>query len=437
MSEQQPSQTSVSLFTQNRRLLLGCLGVLLLMATFLTGLGIGYGLGRWRPGHAFPVHIGPPTFTTDNRCSDNTPANVSAALCPQFATFWEAMNLLYSSYDGPLPKAEDVTYAAIRGVVALLHDPNTTYITPAEADLLRADSSQSLFGIGARISWDEKAGAALITEVFENQPAFNAGLRRNDLILAVDGESLAGADLASIGAKIRGPQGSVVTLLVRHAQATAPVDISVKRDRVEVPTVTTTFLGNPADIAYVHLTSFNENAGQQVRQAVSAALHSDPRGVILDLRDNSGGLVREAIDIAGIFLEDQPVLSERFKDGSSETYRSTGRALSADVPLVVLVNGGSASASEIVAGALQDSGRAKLIGTRTFGKGTVQLPQRLTDGSILRLTVGHWSTPGGRAIDHVGLEPDITAPSARAPTMIGADPQIDAAIKFLHAVARR
>ncbi len=279
--------------------------------------------------------------------------------------------------------------------------------------------------------WDEDFDTVRIVEPYEDQPAWNAGIRRDDLILSVDGESIIGTDLNEAVLKIRGPKGSVVLLNVVREGVEGPYDVEVTRDRIEMPTISTDQLGDEGEYAYVRLNSFNENAGQLVRDAIDDAMDSDPAGIIFDLRGNSGGLVREAVKVASVFLEDQAVLIERFSDGAEKTYETSGREIVGDVPVVVLVNGGSASASEIVAGAIQDADRGTLIGATTYGKGSVQLPHQLSDGSIMRVTIARWYTPNDRTIDGEGLTPDIEIEITEEQWEADEDPQLDEAIEFL------
>jgi carboxyl-terminal processing protease len=285
-------------------------------------------------------------------------------------------------------------------------------------------------GIGARVAWDEERDTLLVTEPFENQPAWEAGLRRNDLILAVNGESLVGANVSEAVRLIRGPKGTAVTLTVQRDSET-PFDLTVTRDLIAIPTIATDTLGDDGKIAYVKLNTFSENAGTLVREAVRSALQREPSAIILDLRGNSGGLLREAVKVASVFMQDETVLLERFSDGRVESYPTGERAVNTDLPMVVLVNEGSASASEIVAGALQDVGRATLLGTVTYGKGSVQLPHNLSDGSIMRVTIARWFTPEDRTIDGVGLTPDLEVTISDAQYDAGLDPQLEAAIEFL------
>ncbi len=400
--------------------------LLVLAATFWVGTGAGYGMGRWSAGRSFwPSNL--PIPASEN----GRPANVRAALDPKFALFWEAMDVIYRDFDGRVPDGQKVTYDAIRGVVNNLGDPNTSFLTPQEADYLRSTSGSSFEGIGARVEWNKTANTLEISEPFENQPAWNAGLRRGDLIMEIDGVSIVGTSLNEAVVKIRGPKGSTLRLTVQRVGAEQSFVLQVIRDQIETPTISTDSLGKNGTIAYVHLFSFNQNAGKLVRQAIEDAMVRKPQALIFDLRGNPGGLVSEAVKITSIFLQDQTVLLERFNDGKTKTYATEGKAVTTDLPMVVLVNEGSASASEIVAGALQDSQRAHLMGTKTYGKGSVQLPEILSDSSILRVTIAHWFTPKNRTIHGAGLMPDTVAEMSDAARATGQDSQLDAAVAYL------
>ncbi len=411
------------------KVLYGCLGLLAVLLIFAMGAGLGFGLGRLSSNA---------TRTPANASAPATDEAQRADLQAQFATFWEAMDVLYANFYGDLPDGKEGTYDAIRGVVRELGDPNTSFLSPDEADLFRTNIQGSFEGIGARVEWDAEASTVRVVEPFENQPAWNAGMRQGDLILAIDGESVVGTDLTSAVAKIRGPRGSTVLLTIQRPPAsgeaaTEPYDVEVERATIESPTVTTEALGEQGEIGYIRLFSFNENSGALVKQAVEDAVKRGAQGLILDLRGNSGGLLREAVKVASLFVGDEVVLNERFKDGTEEVYRSDGKPITTELPLVVLVNEGSASASEIVAGALQDSGRATMVGATTFGKGSVQIPQTLSDGSIMRVTIARWYTPNDRTIDGTGLTPDVVVAITEAEHAAGADPQRDRALQEVQA----
>jgi carboxyl-terminal processing protease len=408
-------------------LLLGCVALLMLVSTLFVGLAIGFGLGRFSQTALASSNL----LGSGNGLAQGRPARASEALQGNFDLFWEALDLVYRDYYGEIPDGKELTYSAIRGVLSELGDPNTSFMTPEEANFFRSSMEGSFEGIGARVDWDVERDTVRIVEPFENQPAWNAGLRRGDLILAVDGESVVGTNLNDAIQKIRGEKDTEVTLTIERV-GEAAFDVTLKRARIETPTISTDSLGENGEIAYVRLYSFNQNAGQLVRQAVNDALKRNPRALIFDLRGNTGGLLRQAVLVASIFMEDQTVLLERFASGKTETYRTEGRsAVKGDLPIVVLVNEGSASASEIVAGALQDSGRAHLVGVTTFGKGSVQLPHTLSDGSIMRVTIARWYTPLDRSIDGTGLQPDTVVELTEEDRTGNRDPQLEAAVDYL------
>lgn len=428
---QQPPTDSSNRLTASPRwsqpLLLGCMALALLVSSFVLGGVLGYGIGRFGQ----PAIAAIPGAGSGNASAQGRPTKASEALQDDFALFWEALDLVYRDFYGDIPDAKTLTYDAIRGVVSKLGDPNTSFLTPDEASFFRSSMEGSFEGIGARVEWDEGRDTVRIVEPFENQPAWRAGIRRGDLVLKVDGIEIIGTDLAEAIQKIRGEKGTQVVLTVEREGEAAPFDVTVTRDRIETPTISTDSLGDDQEIAYVRLYSFNQNAGQLVRQAVSDAMKRNPRALIFDLRGNTGGLLRQAVVVASVFMQDQTVLLERFASGETEIYKTEGRAVAGDIPLVVLVNEGSASASEIVAGALQDSGRATLMGETTFGKGSVQLPHTLSDGSIMRVTIARWYTPLDRSIDGAGLAPDVVVEVSDEERASRADPQLEAAIEHL------
>lgn len=396
---------------------------------FALGAALGYGLGRTNTAVASDS-------ATQATAEQQAMRGAQAALYPAFDLYWEALDLLYRDYYGDLPDAQAATYAAIDGVVGLVDDPHTSFLTPDDAAAFRDTLQGEFEGIGARVAWDEVADTLLIVEVFENQPAWNAGLRRHDLVLAVDGEPLVGTSQEEAIRRIRGPVDTDVVLTVLRPDETQAFELTVTRAQITIPTITTARVGEQDDIVYIRLASFNENAGALVREAVRNALTHDPSGIVFDLRGNSGGLLREAVKVTNVFVDDAVVLLERFNDGRTETYRTTSRAVTSDLPLVVLVDEASASASEIVAGALQDSGRATLVGATTYGKGSVQLPHTLSDGSILRVTVARWYTPLDRSIDGAGLTPDVVVTISEDERAAGGDPQLAAALEAMEAQLR-
>ncbi len=322
-----------------------------------------------------------------------------------------------------------------RGVLDLLDDPNTSFLTPDQAQTFIENIGGSFEGIGATVNWVEDGSAVRIVEPFENQPAWNAGLRRNDLIIAIDGVEVADmADLTEAVSLIRGPEGSTVMLTVLRESGDDPFTVEVVRDFIQIPIVFSDRLGKEKDIVYVRLSRFSSKAGERLRETIQTALGEEPaRGLIFDMRGNPGGLLSEAVNVSSLFLpDDEVVLIERYSDGTEDIFRADGKPiLTDDLPVVVLVNEGTASASEIVSGALQDVGRAVLVGTTTFGKGSVQLPHHLSDGSLMRVTIARWYTPKNRTIDGTGLEPDIVVEITNEEIEADQDPQLDRALQLL------
>lgn len=414
--------------SMGRYIAIGC-GILLVIAiAFSVGSGVGFAIGRFTgdgpQGVSAPaISAGEAGAGPTNRALDERDMEI----------FWEAMNLLERDFFGDLPAGQERAYGAIRGVLDQLDDPNTSFMAPDQARNFLESMEGSFEGIGATVEWVEDRGAVRLVEPFENQPAWNAGLRRNDLVIAIDGEPVSEmVDLTEAISKIKGPQGSSVVLTIERPSTDETFDVTVVRDVIQIPIVFTDSYGQDDDIGYIRLSRFSDDAGRRVRDAVQEATRRELRGLIFDLRGNPGGLLREAVRVSSVFLEDERILIERFSDGKEQIYETEGRPeVDARLPIVVLVNEGSASASEIVAGALQDAGRAVLIGTTTFGKGSVQLPHTLSDGSLMRVTIARWFTPADRSIDGTGLEPDIAVEVTPEQDEADEDPQLDRAIELL------
>jgi carboxyl-terminal processing protease len=344
-----------------------------------------------------------------------------------FDLFWEAWQLIQRDYYGDLPTEEEMTYGAIRGAVNTLGDPFTAFIEPDAAEINRQDDSGSFEGIGAYVTMQD--GRLMIVSTFEGQPAEQVGLRRNDIVLQVDDTVIENMSIYEAIDLIRGPAGTTVTLTILR-EGEEPFEVEVTRASIDIPVVESEMRED--GIAYVRLIDFSSDAAAKLEAAVEEMLAQNPTGLILDLRSNPGGWLNEAVLVSGLFLpEDELVLIERFRDGTERPYYSPNQPVNLDLPMVLLVDGGSASASEIVAGALQDHGRATLIGETTFGKGSVQWPHELSNGAELRVTVARWFTPADRAIHGEGLEPDITVELTVEDMDAGLDPQLDRAVEYL------
>ncbi|HHS96419.1 MAG TPA: S41 family peptidase [Chloroflexi bacterium] len=343
-----------------------------------------------------------------------------------FQLFWEVWQIVKENYYGDLPDMQTVTYGAIRGMLETLGDEYTSFIEPDIAAILEEDASGSFQGIGAFVQMRED-GKLEIVSVIEGSPAEAAGLQGGDLVVAVDGQSIVGYSLYEAIILIRGPAGTDVTLTIERPGQEGTFDVTVTRARIEIPVVEWEMRDD--GIGYVHLREFSAVATDQLEEALRQILAEHPKGLILDLRDNPGGWLDQAIQVADLFLGDGVVLIERSYEGE-EIFRSYDGDIAEDVPLVVLVNGGSASASEIVAGAIQARDRGILLGEQTLGKGSVQRPYRLSDGSELRVTIARWYTPDDVAIHGQGLTPDIEVPFPED-TPPGEDPQLDRAVEYL------
>jgi carboxyl-terminal processing protease len=346
-------------------------------------------------------------------------------------TFYEVWRLVEDEFDGQIPEDKELLYGAISGSLNTLDDSYTRFIRPEIAERLRDDLDGSVSGIGAIVRPNED-GIVEIVRPLDGQPADQAGLLAGDLIIAVDGQSVVGMNFDEVLLLIRGPEGTTVNLMIVREDMQEPLEFSLVRAEFEVPIVETqTFARDSKTIAYVRLSSFTRSSDKALLEALTTLLDQKPDGLILDLRDNGGGYLDEAVSVADFFLPDGVVLYERSSNGElDKTFRSVSGDLAEDIPLVVLVNGGSASASEIVAGAVKDNGRGVLVGEPTFGKGSVQHVHTLTDGSELRVTIARWFTPENRSISEEGVLPDLEVVS---PQDLGGDDdkQLQRAIEYL------
>ncbi len=348
-----------------------------------------------------------------------------------FQLFWEVWELIERDFYGELPDMDRVTYAAIRGVLGTLDDQYTAFIEPDAAAIISEDATGEFEGIGAFVNMDEM-GKLEIVGIFEDGPAESAGVLEGDRVLEVDGVSIVGVSLYEAISLIRGPAASEVTLLIEREDETELFEIVITRARLDIPTIDVEMRDD--GIGYIRLYEFNSTAREMMEEGLEELLAQEPQGIVFDLRGNPGGWLDQAVQVTDLFLDDGTVVIERWSDGREQPLPPAGATpgdIGEDIPLVVLVDGGSASASEIVAGALQDMERAVLVGTLTFGKGSVQRPFTLSDGSELRVTIARWFTPNDRAIHGEGLTPDIEVTLPEEDLEPGQDPQLDRAVEYL------
>lgn len=344
--------------------------------------------------------------------------------------FFEVWQLVEESYDGNLPTDQELMDAVIAAALETLDDQFTLYLNAESAQRSREAFEGSYEGIGAFVEQNEE-GYFVITRPIAGQPAALAGLKPGDIVLAADGEPLIGKTMEESIALVRGPEGSAVSLTILREDVAEPFEVTIVRQQIVIPVVEFEPELLEGDIAYVRLTSFNAQAYDQLNNALERLLAQEPRALILDLRDNPGGFLNQSILVADLFLPDGVVLYERNIRGLEEVYESHSGDLAEEIPLVVLVNPGSASASEIVAGAIQDRGRGIIIGETSFGKGSVQSVYTLSDGSELRVTIARWYTPNNQSISGAGITPDIE--ETPSPLEFGGpdDNQLQRAIEYI------
>ena len=360
-----------------------------------------------------------------------------------FGTLNQIVSLLERDYLGRETLDEQLLYeAAIKGMLDSLSDSGTYYVDPSTL-LRQAASSGSFEGIGATVS--QQNSEIVIIRPYPNSPAEAAGIKPGDVILSVDGESTEGWSVDKAVLRIRGPKGSTVTVGVRHLDGSS-AEITIERDEVLVDSVTTSPPGGVlrdasgaevTDLAYIRISEFTERTPQEVVNALQDTESSGKKGLIIDVRVNPGGLLIETVDTADIFLDSGIILIEQDRDNNETSYRAKPGGPATHIPIVLLADEFSASGAEVLAAALHDNGRATIIGETTYGKGTVNIAQRLGDGGALYLTIRHWLTPAGVQINEAGITPDIyITPGPLDPTYDPLnDQQLAAAIATLHGEA--
>ena len=389
----------------------------LVVVSFAAGMGVMWVLGPQVREAVASAESKPGANTTDLSRED------------QVALLRQVWGILDQEYVDPEAlDQEEMGYGAVSGLVSAIGDPHTSFVEPEPAAILNEDMQGSFEGIGATVNMID--GKVVVVRPLPNSPAVQAGLREGDTILEVDDVSLEGKTLIEAITLIRGPKGTSVKLLVQREGVTEPFTVEVTRDKVELLTVESRMLDD--NIAYLSLSEFNAVSEQKVHEALQGLLKNNPRGLVFDLRGNPGGYLQMSVEIAGEFLpRDALVLTDRERDKPEKEFRVRGDGLATEIPLVVLVNGNSASASEIVAGAIRDHKRGVLIGEKTYGKGSVQNTHALDDGSSLRVTIAKWYLPNGDNLDGNGITPDIEVPLTADDIAAGRDPQLERAVAYL------
>src|SRR3989338_3093857 len=348
-----------------------------------------------------------------------------------FSVFWQAWEKLKEEHvSGAEAKNQDLVYGAISGMVDSLKDPNTNFFPPEDSKKFEEDVNGSFGGIGAEIGIRDDQ--LVIVAPLKGSPAERAGLKSGDKILKVDDKVTAGMKVNDAVKIIRGEIGAKVVLMISRKDWENPKDISIVRETIIIPTVDWEM--KEGNLAHIKLYNFSENAPLAFYKAGLEALLNGAQGVILDLRNDPGGFLEVAVHLAGWFLEKgSTVVAEEFRSGNNRTFAAQGNEALKDLPVVVIINQGSASASEILAGALRDNRGVKLIGEKSFGKGTVQELFRLKDDSSIKITVARWLLPNGQVIDENGLQPDYEVKLTEEDAKAGKDPQLEKAIEVLKA----
>lgn len=366
-----------------------------------------------------------PNITVTNQQPPDGTSNID------FSLFWNVWNLVSSKYiDKSAIDPQKMYYGAIQGMVAALGDPYTVFLPPASQQATQEELGGSFDGVGMELGYN-KDNRLVVVAPLKDTPADKAGIKAGDLILQINGKDTTNMTLPDAVNLIRGPKGSNVMLNILHENDGAPQNITITRDTITVKSVYYSAETTPSGkkVAYIQITTFGENTRTEWDDAVNQALADNPSGLIIDVRNNPGGYLDDAIYIASDLLDGGNVVLEEDAMGNrqAETTVKTGRLL--NIPVVVLINKGSASASEILSGAIQDRKRGVLVGEQSFGKGTIQTTEDLPGGTGLHITTAKWLTPNGRWINHTGLTPDYVVDRGTDPAK---DPQLQKALELLN-----
>lgn len=346
-----------------------------------------------------------------------------------FGIFWQAWKILKDEHlKGAEAIDQNLVYGAISGMTDSLKDPYTNFLTPENAKKFEQDISGSFGGIGAEIGIRNEQ--LIVIAPLKDSPAEKAGLRSGDKIIKIDDTLTAGLNLNEAIKLIRGPEGTKVVLTILRDNWEKAKEITIVRQIIQVPTLDWKMIDDK--ISYIQLYSFNENAAPLFYEAAINTLYKGAKGIILDLRDNPGGFLEVAVHLAGWFLErGKEIVTEKFRNGESKVFKAAGNEAFKNMPMVILINQGSASASEILAGALRDNRGIKLIGEKTFGKGSVQELRKLKDESVLKITTAQWLLPNGAVIEKNGLMPDYEVKLTDKDIETKKDLQLEKAIEVL------
>jgi len=400
------------------------IGVYLTVIVFILAFGLGLFVGQ---GWAIKQRISNDEGNIEISKVLNLNRQLNKTDSVEFEQFWDVWDRVKEKYVKQPVKDVDLFYGAIQGLVMSLGDPYSVYLPPKEAADFADSLSGEFTGIGAEIGM--KNGQVTVISPLDNTPAQRAGLRPGDVVISINEEDTFGMNVNTAVEKIRGPAGTEVKLVIFRDGLKEPKDIVIKREKINVPSVRFTMKDN--NIAYIRVMQFNSDTTSQLDRAIKDLKKKNATGIILDLRSNPGGYLDAAIEMGSEWVGDGIIVSERSTGGEKRDHRSTGGHRLAGIPTVVLVNGGSASASEIVAGALKDHKLATIIGEQTYGKGSVQDFELFPDGSALKITIAEWLTPNGQNINDQGIAPDVEVKEDYNNEEVGEDVMVDKALEIL------
>ncbi len=380
------------------------------------------------PGLSEPLTVAPPTVSPQQQSA--TPSELQTLFQP----FWEVWTLVHENYvDQPVNDVE-LMRGAINGMMEALGDQHSSYMSPKDFADANAGLEGEYEGIGAYV--DTTTKYLTITSPMPGSPAEKAGLLPGDQVVAIDGEDMTGINAEVARTKVLGPANTVVHLTILREGEDKLLEFDVTREKISIKSASGKMLDS--GVAYIQITTFGDKTTPELLQALKELMSQNPKGIILDLRNNGGGYLQTAVEVTSQFLDNGVVLYEQYGDGKRTTFDVIPGGLAADtkIPMVVLINEGSASASEIVAGALQDTGRAKLVGETSFGKGSVQNWIQLSgDNGAVRITIAKWLTPKEKTIHEIGLTPDIVVERTEEDFKANLDPQLDKAVEVVLGMA--
>jgi carboxyl-terminal processing protease len=407
--------------------LIGAVAAVMLLGSFSGGFLVGHFLPTWT-GSSQPLFASAPTPEPAPTVSAEQQSTTPDELDTLFQPFWEAWNIVHEDYvDQPVDDTA-LMQGAIRGMMDALGDEHSSYMDPTTYESANAGLAGEYEGIGAWV--DTTADYLTIISPIPGSPAEAVGLEAGDKIIAIDGDDMTGIDAELARQRVLGPAGSMVVLTVAREGEPEALEFTITREKIVVKSASGEMLEN--DIGYVQIITFGDKTTPELRATLEDLMAQNPKGLVIDLRNNGGGYLQTSVEVASEFIGEGVILYEQYGDGERITYQALKNGQATEIPLVVLVNEGTASASEIVAGAIQDLGRGKLVGVTSYGKGSVQnwVPLTNNQGAV-RVTIAKWLTPNERTIHGEGLQPDVVVETTTEDRQADIDPQLDKAIEVL------